>query len=489
MTEIITIQYNWHLCPTSIDKFPVLARNMGITGAFILFWAFMLDWTPERSTSQIIENHRLLVPLLTNISSAIDDICEKTNKRSLINQQKEAIMHRAQQVCLSGIIPDGWLDVWCTDKYIRGVNEANPSEYEHPNGLMFVSYSNRFGYIPIPRTASSTGRQWVQRVREAELRVWGPPDKEYEYETTSDNDAVTKIEADLNIKRKKKRGLSDNAADSERVQRTIKKRRRKSRKKKFVKDDEPPLKSTVMEKRTPQLTVNNSIGGNQWGMTLKKFLQPPFWKDMFVFAVVRDPMTRFWSGWREICKYGSSDRGYGKFSTDTALGSLDLCGAGMTDRYLIAALENMVCGNDFNIHLTTQYTFLHEFIKQTSSNCNSDEHHLDTVFPLEDLGSQVDSLAQRIGYPHEVHHWQLQYNAGLNLDELSWNSEIPAIGRDLWCLLYLPDYVLLKHLYKAPEWCDDIYSKTLKHEARLLLEILHHNHRNTEKRREYYEVQ
>lgn len=412
----------------------------------------------ETYCAEIHEKYRLLAYTLMSVNSRLDNICSQSIKPHVLARRTE-VLRKGYLICNNGNIPEDWQgDMWCINQYIPEAEVSAPREFEHPDGLMFVAHSNRLGYIPIPKVASSTGRQWIQKVRYAEEVEW----------KFKQNQLLGGI------------GGRSNSGRRRRMQRQLKRgAARKSKKNSGINISNHSMlcsgKSADINDAAPKiledlppLTSSAALDDNIWGLTVRDYMPMSAWNEMFVFAVVRDPLERFWSGWQEVIRYSQSDRGFGRFVTGTTLGTLDIAGTHHTDGSIAAALEAMACGNDFNPHLSTQYSFMKGFLSNSSG---SGAYHLDMVVPLERLDFYAAVLAENIGHPHEIEFWHELHNAAESVLPPE-NREIPESIKDLWCLIYLPDYMLLNHLYRAPQWCAEIYYDVLKYEPDLVKGLL-----------------
>jgi hypothetical protein len=104
--------------------------------------------------------------------------------------------------------------------------------------------------------------------------------------------------------------------------------------------------------------------------------------DTFVFALARNPLWRFWSGWREICKYESTPaREFSRAKLVAMLGTASVCNTEQGEEggegeesgglfftlALSTTLKAMACGVYFDAHIAPQHRLLRPFLAERSS--------------------------------------------------------------------------------------------------------------------------
>jgi len=229
---------------------------------------------------------------------------------------------------------------------------------------------------------------------------------------------------------------------------------------------------------------------------------------ILTYTLVRDPLQRFASGFREMCGYKNSTlREWGSKVLQDVLGGLPDCvsdGSGRADEALERAVMSMACG-DWNEHLVPQSTILRPALGSSSDPSDGDStpgavgvqrneaqpqgvrgrhryespptitshKHLLPFFPV----SKRPTCGEPLKYVVPVGDMAdfskvLQKSVGRVLVPIErktnvrngWpqprdlESTLSKGAKDLWCLMHLEDYIRFGRSFCPPTWCEQFRS-------------------------------
>eukprot|EP00470_Lotharella_oceanica_P010569 CAMPEP_0170181372 /NCGR_PEP_ID=MMETSP0040_2-20121228/24979_1 /TAXON_ID=641309 /ORGANISM="Lotharella oceanica, Strain CCMP622" /LENGTH=405 /DNA_ID=CAMNT_0010426397 /DNA_START=186 /DNA_END=1400 /DNA_ORIENTATION=+ len=195
------------------------------------------------------------------------------------------------------------------------------------------------------------------------------------------------------------------------------------------------------------------------------------------YTVVRDPLKRFASGYREVCGYEKAPvkREWGSRILNKVMGGFLMCdpfkqtNESSAHRDLDRTVRSMACG-DWNEHLVPQSVILRPAFegnldietldppsgyktpygfREKSKRCDDPIKY---VIPLRDIGSLSEILLNSTGRSfvstgdvmNARKGWPQPIDLGRGLSDE---------GKRVWCLVHLEDYIRFGRFFCPPKWC------------------------------------
>mmetsp|Transcript_765 Transcript_765/g.2604 ORF Transcript_765/g.2604 Transcript_765/m.2604 type:complete len:398 (-) Transcript_765:40-1233(-) len=213
------------------------------------------------------------------------------------------------------------------------------------------------------------------------------------------------------------------------------------------------------------------------------------------FAVVRDPLDRFASGWRELTAYergpperrawgravlrrqrffrARGDDGPRLFGSTTNGPFGGEASKNASSLVLAEAVRDLACDVDWNEHLSPQTAFFPaDFLRRRPAVASHDA--LGSFLPLAATRAGLSPVTARKfsnndGLPQQQQRTKKQRNArdgwpqptdvlaAMDLADDHGNPDVPT--RFLWCWIYAADYAAFPNLFQPPPWCDAAFQQ------------------------------
>jgi hypothetical protein len=197
-------------------------------------------------------------------------------------------------------------------------------------------------------------------------------------------------------------------------------------------------------------------------------MHPILKESSFKFAVVRDPLERFASAWREVGNYRIGQEKLDRCRSAARLTFRTLVEPGFIDSVTPSAwsmrqaasgevefwrntsrwqlnpgraIRRMACLPEMDAHLTPQSQYLKPFLGE-----------LNMVLSINDLEAVAQVLRVRLGTSHAQAMGHHNRKPGWpSTDEFA--ALLSAEERDIWCWLHIEDYLRFHRFFQSPPWC------------------------------------